>query len=208
MKKSLFFFFLLILFNRCTDSNSENILPTPTLELNNISGFLTITDQQFANSIGLSGSSKTWTLESAKVKSLLSRNLTSSPYKLELTININDDSQSPTIKFISDFDRKIAAGNRYKILTSLNLFGDNSFIPGNTGGQVSFMDKTKSYGFSIGTECEIVIAEEDSVPAGGSTQFISLEGTFTLDNTANIDRVIGSFEIQFEGNNIIDLSFF
>ena len=58
----------------------------------------------------------------------LTRDLTSSPYKLELTIKVNDDAQSPSIKFISDFDRKITSGNRYKIVTTLNLFGDNSFI--------------------------------------------------------------------------------
>jgi|GEM_PF-2880140 len=209
-KYKLYLLTICLLIFSCTPSETEDLTLITEKEVNNFSGYISITDQKFADKLGLSNGNLTWIFnkDESTVSTIFSKNLTSSPYKLEITIRVNDDPNSPIIKFISDFDRKIIPGNRYKIFTTLNLFGITSFVPGNTGGQVIFNKTSDILGFSVGSECTIVIAEQGGFAINNSSQSFHLKGTFTLDNTANIDKEIGEFVIAFDGDNIFDLSFF
>lgn len=151
-----------------------------------------------------------WILgENSKLEVKVSKNLTSNPYNLKLSIVVDTTNvNSPTISFISDFDRRIVPGDRYRLISTLNLFGTTSFVQGNTGGQIKFAEIDNAYGFEIGSELEITIANEGSSIINSSSQFLVLSGNFTFDNNKNAGVKVGDFNIRIDGNNIIDTSVF
>lgn len=208
MKKVFFLLIIVIIAISCSDNEVVETVIEKEKVWRKISGTVEITlDSIIKNST----IKKTWEINADSIELKIAKNLTSNPYNLNLKIkNLDkDDSNSPEITFISDFDRKIIPGDRYRLITSIVLFGNTTFIPGTTGGQIKYKDGTGSYGFGFGSELEILIANEGEVIKDlESSQLLILSGTFVYDNNNLSTLEVGSFEIRIEGDNLIDTDVF
>lgn len=196
---------IFLIFISCSPSETEDDIIDTTITAN-LQGNIRITndvDNAFSNK-------SSWTLgENSELSVKVSKNLTSNPYNLKLSIIVDTtDSNSPTLSFISDFDRKIIPGDRYRLISTLNLFGSTSFVQGNTGGQIKFVEVDTAYGFQIGSELEVTIASEGNTIINESAQYLVLSGNFTQDNNSNANVKVGDFYIRIDGNNIVDTTIF
>jgi|KNS10NT17metaT_FD_contig_31_180608_length_2024_multi_12_in_0_out_0_2 hypothetical protein len=208
MKKLLFLLVIVFFITSCSEDNTPEIVPIDNSFNANISGTIKYTNDSEAskNNINI----REWVLnEDSKVEVKISKNLTSNPYNIKLTINVDENNpEAPVLNFISDFDRKIIAGDRFRLITSIILHGSASFIPGTTGGQILYNNTLSPYGFGFGSELEINIASTGNTILNDSAQYIILSGTFVFDNNNGSGIEIGTFEIYIDGNNIIDTSIF
>ena len=208
MRKYLFFIVILsVLVYSCSETEPEVSLIDNTITAN-LEGEIRFTNDTVRVQNNLNQDN--WTLGiNSKLEVKVSKNLTSNPFNLKLTIDTDTtDATSPKLSFISDFDRKIIPGDRYRLISTLNLFGSTSFVQGNTGGQIKFNEVKEAYGFEIGSELEINIASEGNTIIGNSSQYLVLSGNFTFDNNANAGLKVGDFNIRIDGNNIVDTSVF
>lgn len=207
MKKT----FLIILFSSfiisCSNNTTDEI-PIDNTVTANITGTVDFTLDTLAVSKNIT--KKLWDLnENSKLEVKVSKNLTSNPYNLKLTLTVDETNpNAPVLFFISDFDRKIIPGDRYRLITTLVLFGNTTFIPGNTGGQITYLDPIGSYGFGFGSELEITIANEGATLLNNSSQILTLSGTFVYDNNNLSGLEVGKFNVVIDGNNIVDTSVF
>lgn len=171
-----------------------------------ITGKIKFVNDTIAN---LAGKSE-WLLgDQSKLDVKIFRNLNVNPYNLKLTLTADStDLNSPVLYYISDFDRKIVEGNRYRLITTMILDGNTAFIPGRTGGKIEYNDKKNSNGIGLGSELEITIASPGKTLVNDSSQYLVLTGFFSKDDNQGANTEIGNFSIIIEGNNIIDTGFF
>ena len=207
MKKILSLVLFSFFFISCGDETTTEI--PPEIKEATISGTLEITNQKIINDFNLTKTN--WAFdENSEVEIKISKNLTSFPYNLRLDLKVDaNDANSPTISFISDFERKILPGNRYRLIATAIFFDSVTFIPGSTGGQAKFFNIPTAYGFSIGSELEITIANTGSTLAGGNgSQRLILSGNFPEDQNQGAGNIVGVFNITIEGDNLVDLTVF
>lgn len=207
MKRLYILFIAFFIGVACTNSADEEIL-TDNVVTANLSGVIAFTLDSLA--VKKNVNPRIWSLDDkSELEIKVSKNLTSNPYNLKLTLRVNkEDRNAPVLTFISDFDRKIIKGDRYRLITTLILFGSSSYIPGNTGGQIALDSSIGTYGFGFGTELEINIADEGSTIFNNNSQFLVLSGTFVYDNNRYSSLEVGNFNIRIDGNNIIDTTIF
>ncbi|MBG7612822.1 hypothetical protein IU405_11250 [Polaribacter sp. BAL334] len=135
--------------------------------------------------------------------------MTSNPYNLKLSLTADTTkTNSPVLTYISDFDRKIVEGDRYRLITTIILHGNAAFIPGQTGGKIEYNGKSNSNGIALGSELEITIASLGNTVVNDSSQYLVLTGFFSKDNNNGANIEIGNFSIIIEGNNIINTGVF
>lgn len=122
-----------IFFFSCSPKTSEES-PTNLTVNATITGKIQFVNDSIAN---LAGKSE-WILgEQSKLEVKVSKNLTSNPFNLKLTLTADSTNlNSPVLTYISDFDRKIVDGDRYRLITTIILHGNAAFIPGQNGGKI------------------------------------------------------------------------
>lgn len=208
MKKIIFFLILIVSISvACSNSTSEDIIIETTVTAN-LSGSIEYTLDTLA--ISKNVNPRVWTIgKKSKLDVKVSKNLTSNPYNIKLTLKVDESNpKAPVLSFISDFDRKITPGDRYRLITTAILSGSTSFIPGNTGGQIFYDNSIGSYGFGFGSELEITIAKQGATIIDNSAQFLILSGTFVYDNNNKSSLEVGRFNVVIDGNNIVNTSIF
>lgn len=191
----------------CTPNSTEELEIDSTITTN-ISGIIQFTDLQ--NIIGDNASTNNWTLgENSKLQLCVSKNLTLNPYNLKMTITVDEnDPTAPIIYFSSDFDRKIVEGDKYRLMTTIILNGDNQVIAGQTGGKIGIFANQYYFGMGLGSELEITVGNEGETVVEGSQQLLNFTGFFVEDDNNLSTQSIGTFSIQIDGNNIINTSIF
>lgn len=205
MKKIFLLLVLLSIFLfSCTQTSIDETPINLTVNAK-IKGSIIFTDK-IADSLNVK---KEWILgENSKLEVKVSKNLTSNPYNLKLTITAdNTNPNSPVLTYISDFDRKIVEGDRYRLITTIILHGNAAFIPGQTGGKIEY-NRINSNGIALGSELEITIASLGNTVVNDSSQYLVLSGFFSEDNNNGANIEIGNFSIIIEGNNIINTGVF
>lgn len=211
MKNSLLILLFLFIVLSCSDNTTQQVILIDNVFNADITGTVNYTNETEANKNKIGIDDREWILSehNSELEIKVSKNLTSNPYNLKLTIYIDKNNpEAPVLNFISDFDRKITAGDRFRLITSIILQGSTSFIPGTTGGQIFYNSTIDPYGFGFGSELEINIAEKGSTIKNDSAQEVILSGTFVFDNNNGSGNEIGTFNINILGNNIIDTSLF
>ena len=143
MKNTLLFITLIsIFFFSCSQTTIDETPINFTVNAK-IKGSIIFTDK-IADSLNVK---KVWILdENSKLEVKVSKNLTSNPYNLKLTITADTTkTNSPVLTYISDFDRKIIEGDRYRVITTIILHGNSAFIPGQTGGKIEYYGTNNKY---------------------------------------------------------------
>lgn len=201
----LFLILLSIFLFSCSQTTSDESPINLTVNAK-ITGTIKFTDLDVLNT----GVKPEWILgDHSKLEVKVSKNLTSNPYNLKLTLTADSTNpDSPVLTYISDFDRKIIEGDRYRLITTIILHGNAAFIPGQTGGKIEYNNKTNSNGIALGSELEITIAALGNSVVNDSSQYLVLSGFFSKDNNNGANLEIGNFSIIIEGNNIIDTGVF
>lgn len=209
MKNILLFVALISIFFSC----SQATIDEPLINLTVNAEFVNDSYIRFIDPVP-AGVLPEWDLKGSKLEVKVSKNLTSNPYNLKLTITPppgKNGEKPPVLTYISDFDRKIVEGDRYRLITTIILHGNAAFIPGQTGGKIEYYgtnDKYYSNGIGLGSELEITIASLGETVATNSNQKLVLSGFFSKDDNNDKKIVIGEFSITIEGNNIIDTRVF
>jgi hypothetical protein len=211
LRKIILFAFVAIVY-ACQPEEPDTTILDDTVS-SNLSGYLEFTNDSIAtNIVGRPPIplDNRWVIgDSSKLELKISKNLTSNPYNLKLIITTDkNDPNSPVINFTADFDRKIIPGSTYRLITNFILFGNNSFVPGTTGGEIEFNNNIGTFGFDFGTELEINIASSGQTYDGVNTQILVLNGECVFDNNKYSELKIGEFNIVIEGNKIIDTAIF
>lgn len=204
--KNIFLFLILLsifLFS-CSQTTSDETPINLTVNAK-ITGSIKFVNDSIAN---LAGKSE-WILgDNSKLEVKVSKNLTSNPYNLKLLLTADTTNpNSPVLTYISDFDRKIIEGDRYRLITTIILHGNAAFIPGQTGGKIEY-NRINSNGIALGSELEITIASLGNTVVNDSSQYLVLSGFFSEDNNNGANIEIGNFSIIIEGNNIINTGVF
>ncbi len=205
MKNILLFLVILSIFLISCSQTTSDENPIDISVNAKITGTIRFVNDSIAN---LAGKSE-WILgDHSKLEVKVSKNLTSNPYNLKLTLTADTTNpNSPILTYISDFDRKIVEGDRYRLITTIILHGNTAFIPGQTGGKIEY-NRVNSNGIALGSELEITIASLGSTVVNDSSQYLVLTGFFSEDNNNGANKEIGNFSIIIEGNNIINTGVF
>ena len=206
MKKLFSLLIISTLLISCSEQTTTQT--EPDIKEATISGTLEIINQQIINQYNLTKTN--WEFdENSEVEIKIAKNLTSFPYNLRLSLKVDaNDANSPTISFISDFERKILSGSTYRLIATAIFFDSVTFIPGSTGGQAKFFNIPTAYGFSIGSELEITIASTGNTLGPNGSQQLILSGNFPLDQNNGAGTIVGVFNITIEGDNLVDLTVF
>ena len=155
MKNSLLILLFLFIVLSCSDNTTQQVILIDNVFNADITGTVNYTNETEANKNKIGIDDREWILSehNSELEIKVSKNLTSNPYNLKLTIYIDKNNpEAPVLNFISDFDRKITAGDRFRLITSIILQGSTSFIPGTTGGQIFYNSTIDPYGFGFGSE--------------------------------------------------------
>lgn len=203
----IFFVFL----NGCTTNDSTTITDTVSTNPPSISGDIIWT--YIGNDIDVtskapSTNSRALSLgQNSSVSIKFSRNLSGMPFNFEMTIKVDKDNpNSNELYFISDFERPMFEGENYRLITTSVLAPGIAFVNGNTAGYVNWSGN--QWGIGFGAVTEIIIAPSDNLLDNTRKQKITLNGLLVQDGNQKSSVEVGSVDIQIDGDDMVDTTFF
>lgn len=198
-------------FSGCTTNDSAVITDTTSVNPPSISGDIIWTytgnDVDVTNKAPNTGSRALTLGQNSSISIKFSRNLSGMPFNFEMTIKIDKDNpNSDELYFISDFERPMFEGENYRLITTSVLAPGIAFVNGNTAGYVNWSGT--QWGVGFGAVTEIIIAPTDNLLDNTRKQKITLNGLLVQDGNQKSSVEVGTINIQIDGDDMVDTTFF